>query len=416
MHRSGSSLVASLIQHAGAMIGDRLRPADGGNPRGYFEDLEYLHFHQDILRRQGLTALVSDSAALLPPSPRDARRARALLERRRGHDLWGFKDPRASLFLHFWHKLLEDDVYVFLYRRPIDVVLSLLRRGSDVAVLADPIIALQAWKVYNRGILEFVDRHPKRCVLCDVYGVVEDFAAFVSTLERRLDLPLDFAGAADLLAPEELRRVAESPAIANLMRWIDPRATALHDELQLKADLRGRQPSPAGDSAALRSLAAVAGAVGEDGELWQAMRGPLFALLLSWLSPATAGQSRRTRLLGRLSRAESFRLGDRLERLQRQFDHRTRRSGELESELRRASRRLAELQTEFDQRTRWALELDTRAEERQATSYELQAELDECRRQLIELENRNAAQELRLLDLVARLPLREARSVDTEQG
>ncbi|MEL7418373.1 MAG: hypothetical protein AAGK10_07335 [Cyanobacteria bacterium J06555_3] len=38
MHRSGTSLTASLLQSAGVYLGDRLMSADSGNAKGYFED------------------------------------------------------------------------------------------------------------------------------------------------------------------------------------------------------------------------------------------------------------------------------------------------------------------------------------------------------------------------------------------
>ncbi|MEY2858272.1 MAG: hypothetical protein RLZZ74_2584, partial [Cyanobacteriota bacterium] len=39
MHRSGTSLTASLLQSAGVNLGDRLMSEDRGNSKGHFEDL-----------------------------------------------------------------------------------------------------------------------------------------------------------------------------------------------------------------------------------------------------------------------------------------------------------------------------------------------------------------------------------------
>ena len=49
MHRSGTSFVASLLAAWNVRIGDRLLPADRGNPCGYFEDVDFLELNRRIL-------------------------------------------------------------------------------------------------------------------------------------------------------------------------------------------------------------------------------------------------------------------------------------------------------------------------------------------------------------------------------
>src|SRR5215472_16049027 len=49
MHRSGTSLVASLLCALSVDMGQELLPADSNNVRGYFEDLEFLQLQRRIL-------------------------------------------------------------------------------------------------------------------------------------------------------------------------------------------------------------------------------------------------------------------------------------------------------------------------------------------------------------------------------
>ena len=49
MHRSGTSFLASFLREAGVDIGSDLFPADFYNPRGYFEDNEFLELDTEIL-------------------------------------------------------------------------------------------------------------------------------------------------------------------------------------------------------------------------------------------------------------------------------------------------------------------------------------------------------------------------------
>ena len=55
MHRSGTSLVASLLQSAGINIGQRLMNAGEGNVKGHFEDLDLVEFHESILKSPGFS-------------------------------------------------------------------------------------------------------------------------------------------------------------------------------------------------------------------------------------------------------------------------------------------------------------------------------------------------------------------------
>ena len=63
MHRSGTSLTASLLQSAGLNLGDRLMEATAtGNPlKGYFEDLDFVEFHANTCcRSQGISCCRMD--------------------------------------------------------------------------------------------------------------------------------------------------------------------------------------------------------------------------------------------------------------------------------------------------------------------------------------------------------------------
>ena len=43
MHRSGTSLIASILHLSGISMGKEFLRPDNGNPGGYFEDLEFLN-------------------------------------------------------------------------------------------------------------------------------------------------------------------------------------------------------------------------------------------------------------------------------------------------------------------------------------------------------------------------------------
>ena len=60
IHRSGTSLTASLFQSVGVNIGENLVGPEYGNIRGHFEDIEFVELHKRILQSQHIDDLGSN--------------------------------------------------------------------------------------------------------------------------------------------------------------------------------------------------------------------------------------------------------------------------------------------------------------------------------------------------------------------
>jgi len=188
MHRSGTSLLASLFEGAGVAMGDRLLGHGNGNEAGHFEDLDFQEFHERVLVGNGLTAegFTSDATPVVPNVLLEE--ASHLIESRtRRGGLWGWKDPRTILFLDFWNDLLPDAKHVFVFRSPWEVIDSFFRRG-DPAFVYNPPHAVRVWLHYNRLILKFVSRHPERCLVRETTQLIGDPREVFATLRERLDV------------------------------------------------------------------------------------------------------------------------------------------------------------------------------------------------------------------------------------
>ena len=255
MHRSGTSLVASVLRHAGVDLGSDLLGPAAGNPRGHFEDKDFLALQQGWLDRADLDILVRDRRQIPELSAEDREAAAGLVAVRAEKPLWGFKDPRSALFLDLWHGLLPDPRYVVIYRHPLDVALSLDRRGSDLAAVADPRISLRSWCVHNRAALDFVRRHRRHCFVADVQGVVADLSGFVERVADGLELELDTeADFSRLFAPVELHSATDRPGVDTLLADLLPEVAEVYHELAGLADLpataaepESTRPSPRGE-------------------------------------------------------------------------------------------------------------------------------------------------------------------------
>ena len=234
MHRSGTSLVASLMQSAGVDIGDELMASSPSNIHGHFEDLDFYHFHKEILSEAGKTYLVCPGVSL-NISDDKLKQAQALIAKRMDKPLWGWKDPCTTLFLDFWLQLLPDAHFLFVYRHPIDVFLSLLKR-ADIEITENPASGLKAWQVYNEHILHFMGKHPERSTLCHVMGILQHKEEFNKLVRLRLRLTKT-SDIKNRCYADSLHRLSVPDWLTQSIRHIFPQVIELYEQLQAVAHL-----------------------------------------------------------------------------------------------------------------------------------------------------------------------------------
>ncbi len=163
MHRSGTSLAAQIFYRAGLFMGDNLMEPSPNNPDGYFEDRDVILFHDEILKFNGIErwkSPLSLSAQLNVPSSSIAK-AKDLIKNKYGaRPLWGWKDPRTAWFLPFWKNIIPDAKFIFTYRRPEEVIWSLIRRGDYKRYSSSRnnqiLLAAKHWLKTYRAILDFI--------------------------------------------------------------------------------------------------------------------------------------------------------------------------------------------------------------------------------------------------------------------
>jgi glycosyltransferase involved in cell wall biosynthesis len=245
MHRSGTSFAASLLAEWDVRMGERLLPADRGNPAGYFEDVDFLELNRRILtdctpqedghRDWGWTESESFDAARLP-AWLDAAAALVAARDKAGH-AWGWKDPRTSMLLGFWDDVLEGDTRVLLvYRHPWEVADSLLRTGVE-RWLTHPGYPARIWTQYNRRILDFHRRHHDRTLLVSTNRLLRDPAAFVDTLRRRFGIAADAKTIARLRVEESFVSLPDDDPLPRLWHYTHRDAIDLLGALDDAADL-----------------------------------------------------------------------------------------------------------------------------------------------------------------------------------
>jgi len=136
MHRSGTSMVARLLNLCGLYLGpeELLLGPNRGNPQGHFEHMGFLEIDEALMRHfgGGLYNLPPvESGWENDPSIEALRRkAQALIGTFADHAPWGWKEPRTTLLLPFWKKLIPNIRFVVCVRSPLEVANSLNKREA----------------------------------------------------------------------------------------------------------------------------------------------------------------------------------------------------------------------------------------------------------------------------------------------
>src|SRR5215510_12760025 len=160
MHRSGTSMVARLLNLCGVYLGrdEELGRSAPDNKAGFWENPDFVDLNDHLLAlvRSGWDLPPAKSEQWAPRRELAAAQTKAteLIGRFASNPRWGWKDPRNSLTLPFWLQLIPELKVIVCLRNPLEVARSLTRRnGTSLA------FALNLWQSYNQRVCAFA---PKR--------------------------------------------------------------------------------------------------------------------------------------------------------------------------------------------------------------------------------------------------------------
>jgi len=207
MFRSGTSMVAGILDILGVDMGSDMLPESRANPLGYFEDRAFMDLNRTIVEAAGGT--------LNDPPPLSAIKAqeerfRAQLRSMAAPDAprrWGWKDPVTSLTIHCYADHLVNPSLIVCRRDPEAVAASYAKM-----VEMSPSAVKELRAAYNRSIDEFINAHPDipRLELC--------YDAFVNDPEAHVHRLIGFLG----LEPSEaqLQEATDFVKPKREIRWL----------------------------------------------------------------------------------------------------------------------------------------------------------------------------------------------------
>lgn len=194
MHRSGTSVVALILNALGVNMGDDTLEAGASNPFGHEEDRDFFDLNKRFLAR-------AKGAWDFPPSKSrldqvasqfDDEISRLIAARNNHSNWWGWKDPRTSLLFDYYLRHLGNYKVIHVTRDADKVSLSLrkrdrmpLRKGLQLCeiysvALRESLLKIRSEKIFR---IDFDD------LVAGTETLVDELISFlgveVSTKQRR---------------------------------------------------------------------------------------------------------------------------------------------------------------------------------------------------------------------------------------
>jgi hypothetical protein len=250
MHRSGTSLVANWLSNCGLDVGEKLVRADFSNVAGHYEDWAFLDLHRDILAANHTDHLIADRRKLSVGPDHRARAEHIIAERtgREAVDQWGWKEPRTTVLLDFWHSLLPEMKVLVVYRHYAQVADSMLRRDLNrrrskpnwpskalrlrarirlqYSFVNVPLARtyLRVWNRYNRDAVDFARAHQAQTLVLRVDDVLANGDAVITYLNQAWGYRLQAADTREVYDPA----LMQSGAMPFRAAWSALLAPACH--------------------------------------------------------------------------------------------------------------------------------------------------------------------------------------------
>lgn len=185
-------MVARLLHQRGLYLGpeDQLLGPSSGNEDGHFEHTGFLAIDSALLRH-------FNASWSFPPELESGWEQDAVLEQRRieaktlvdtffGKSPWGWKDPRATIFLPFWKSIIPNLRLVICVRSPLEVARSLAKRNK-ISIERGVFL----WNRYLRAAIQDTEGCPR------IFTYYEDFFTDAAAEANRL------IGFCELQAPQD---------------------------------------------------------------------------------------------------------------------------------------------------------------------------------------------------------------------
>lgn len=180
-------MVTRLLHACGLYLGreEELAGPALDNPEGFWENLNFVSLNEEILTRFGgrwdAPPAFPARWEFTPAAEELLGRAGDLRESFSQHTHWGWKDPRSSLTIPFWLRVIPSLKFIICVRNPLEVARSLFVRGDATSASH-----FHLWLHYYRQILSHAP--PSARIVTHYQSYFENPRAELRRLTRWLGL------------------------------------------------------------------------------------------------------------------------------------------------------------------------------------------------------------------------------------
>lgn len=198
--------MSSYLITCGIPMGDEMLSAGIGNVHGHFEDKEILEYHKSLLKENVVNTYLPKKTVKYGAS--DIKQAKNIIDNRnKSFQIWGWKDPRSTLFLDLWSECSSDIKFVFMYRAPYEVVSSLCRRikkFKSPLVIIMPWLGCHSWIQYNKKIIDFYKANPDISIVVSINGFINSPDITSDVLKEWLEVTTE-SSFSEIFHPEDMK-------------------------------------------------------------------------------------------------------------------------------------------------------------------------------------------------------------------
>ena len=163
MHKSGTSMVAGVLEKLGVNMGKELLGPHWSNPLGHFENVKFVNLNERILKEaKGSWDNPPKEENILSLKEKFFEEIEKLIEKEES-EIWGWKDPRTSLTIELYLPYLKNP-HFFVCHRNIKAIAEELKERDNMEIVKGEKLA----KLYEKRIDEFFQKYPKSKKL-DIY-------------------------------------------------------------------------------------------------------------------------------------------------------------------------------------------------------------------------------------------------------
>lgn len=217
MHRSGTSLTSSWLELCGLTIHNgQFYGPDVGNPKGHFEDKEFVDLHSAALtmehpRSGGWKAHTNK---FLTFTNEHLEHARELVDQRNSnYSLWGWKDPRSIIYLKHWKQIIPSLKVLLIWRPCREVARSLIKRSTKSGRSTFKIRTIESvklWLSYNSKVCEYKQEFPNDTLLFPLDYIVKHDQTVLHLINKKFQTELKYRAISDVYNQKLLNRGSDS--------------------------------------------------------------------------------------------------------------------------------------------------------------------------------------------------------------